>query len=203
MAKGLVGKKIGCTQLWKGEEYAMVTAIKVVDSIVIEQKTADKHGYNSIKVGYEPIDASRVTRPVSGVYTKLNIPPHRKMLEFRDMDAQVGSKLDATQFVEGEKVEVVGTSRGMGFQGVMKRHGFAGGDDSHGAMQFHRRPGSIGCRTTPGHVIKGMRMPGHMGYDKVTVKNLKVIKVDTERGVILLKGAVPGPKGGTIIVRGK
>ncbi len=203
MAKGLIGKKIGCTQLWKDDEYVMVTAILTVPNVVILQKTKEKDGYTAVKVGYQEAKPTKMSRPHSGEFAKRDLTPHRYMIEFRDMQAEVGTKLDVSLFSEGEHVDIVGTSRGMGFQGVMKRHNFAGGDDSHGAMEFHRRPGSIGCRLTPGHVIKGMRMPGHMGNVRVKARNLKVVKVDQERGVMLVKGTVPGPKGANVFIYGK
>ena len=203
MAKGLVGKKIGCTQLWEEDSCSMVTVTQVEPNVVLEQKTTATHGYNAVKIGFGDTKPSKVPRPVSGVFSKLGLPLHRYMMEFREVSADVGSKLGVDQFQPGDKVNVIGRSRGMGFQGVVKRHGFAGGDDSHGAMEFHRRPGSIGCRLTPGHTIKGMKMAGHMGSERVTVKGLKVVKIDAERGLLLLKGAIPGAKGGRVVVMGK
>jgi large subunit ribosomal protein L3 len=202
MAKGLIGKKIGCTQLWDADQYMMVTVIERVPNVIIEQKDTAKHGYAAIKVGYEPVTADRLTRPLSGIYAKSEVATHRYMMEFRDMSGDVGTSLEVTQFEAGEKVDVIGTSRGLGFAGVMKRHHFHGDWDSHGAMS-HRRSGSIGCRLTPGHVIKGMRMPGRMGGDRVTQKGLKVVKIIEDKNLILVKGAVPGPKGAYVVVNGK
>lgn len=202
MAKGFVGKKLGCTQLWSDEQYVMVTVVQVEPNVVIKQKTVETDGYKAIKIGYGEIKPEKVNRPLSGEYNKAAQPVHRYMMEFRDMEAEVGTKLDVTQFAAGEKVAVKGTSRGLGFQGVMKRHHFGGDYDTHGAMS-HRRPGSIGNRLTPGHVNKGMRMGGHMGQDTVKVKNLHVVKVDAERGLLLLKGAIPGPRGAKVVVTDK
>ncbi|MEZ4812647.1 MAG: 50S ribosomal protein L3 [Caldisericia bacterium] len=202
--KGLITKKIGCTSIWDGDKAVMVTVLQNHDNVVLDQKTEADNGYTAAKIGYQKPKSEKkfVKKPVRGYYEKRNLPVHLHMMEFRDLEAEVGSSLSVTQFEEGEKITVRGRSRGLGFAGVVKRHGFRGGEAAHGAM-MHRRSGSLGCRLTPGHVIKGKKMAGRMGFDNITVKNLKIIRIDEEQGLLLVAGAIPGPKGGLVVVTGK
>jgi large subunit ribosomal protein L3 len=203
--KGLVTKKIGCTNVWEGDRYVMVTVLQNYDNVILDNKTEKDNGYNAIKIGYQKpkSEKSYIKKPVKGYYEKRDLPVHMHMMEFRDMEGEPGKSLDVTQFETGEKVAVRSRSKGYGFAGVVKRHHFKGGEAAHGSM-MHRRTGSLGCRLTPGHVLKGARkMPGHMGFENKMVKNLKVVKVDGDSGLILLAGPVPGPKGGLVVVTGK
>ncbi|HOO97270.1 MAG TPA: 50S ribosomal protein L3 [Caldisericia bacterium] len=204
MAKGLITKKIGCTQIWEEDRCTMVTVLAVEDNVVLTQKTEKTDGYKAVKIGYRlPRNASQyVAKPIRAQYEKRNLKVHKKMMEIRDMEAEVGSSLKPDLFEAGEKVSVIGISRGLGFAGAVKRYHFRGGEAAHGAM-MHRRTGSIGCRLTPGHVIKGKHMPGHMGSERKTVKNLRVVSVDNDKGLILLAGPVPGSKGSDVVVMGK
>jgi large subunit ribosomal protein L3 len=202
--KGLITKKIGCTNIWEEDTCVMVTVLKTHDNVVLDQKSKSEHGYKAVKVGYDKPKSEKkfVKKPVRGYYEKRDLPVHLHMMEFRNLEAEVGSSLSVTQFEIGEKITVRGRSRGLGFAGVVKRYHFRGGEAAHGAM-MHRRTGSLGCRLTPGHVIKGKKMPGHMGFENITVKNLRVVRIDEEKGLLLVSGAVPGAKGGLVIVTGK
>ena len=203
--KGLLGEKLGMTQVW--DENNRIVPVTVVDAganVVTLVRTPDTDGYNAIQVGYGEIDGRKITKPVAGQFAKAGTTPRRHLVEIRTADAAtytVGQELSVDTFAAGEEIDVTGTSKGKGFAGTMKRHGFSGVSASHGAHRNHRKPGSIGACATPGRVFKGVRMAGRMGADTVTTQNVTVHAVDTEKGLILLKGAVPGPKGGLVVLR--
>ena len=203
--KGLLGTKLGMTQLWdENNRVVPVTVIAAGTNVVTQVRTPETDGYNAIQVGYGEIEGRKVTKPTSGHFTKAGVTPRRHVVEIRTADAasyQVGQEISPELFTAGDEVDVTGTSKGKGYAGVMKRHGFSGVGASHGAHRNHRKPGSIGACATPGRVFKGVRMSGHMGHDTVTTQNVTVHAVDAEKGLILLKGAVPGPKGGLLVLR--
>jgi large subunit ribosomal protein L3 len=203
--KGLLGTKLGMTQLWdENNRIVPVTVIAATTNVITQVRQPETDGYNAIQVGFGEIDGRKVTKPKAGHFAKAGTTPRRHLVEIRTADAStytVGQELAVDTFAAGEEIDVTGTSKGKGFAGVMKRHGFAGVSSSHGAHKNHRKPGSIGACATPGRVFKGMRMSGRMGSDTVTTQNVTVHGVDLERGLILVKGAVPGPKGGLIVLR--
>jgi large subunit ribosomal protein L3 len=203
--KGLLGTKLGMTQLWDdNNKIVPVTVIAASTNVVTQVRLPETDGYNAIQVGYGEIDGRKVTKPEAGHFAKAGVTPRRHIVEIRTADAasyEVGQELSPELFAAGEAIDVTGTSKGKGFAGVMKRHGFHGVSSSHGAHKNHRKPGSIGACATPGRVFKGMRMSGRMGSDTVTTQNVTVHAIDVERGLILLKGAVPGPKGGLVVLR--
>ena len=203
--KGLLGTKLGMTQVWdENGKFVPVTVVKADSNVVTQLRNEDKDGYNAVQIGFGAIDPRKVTKPVAGQFGKAGVTPRRHLAEIRVNDVaefEVGQELTAEIFADGALVDVTGTSKGKGFAGVMKRHGFAGLGASHGAHRVHRAPGSIGGCATPGRVFKGMRMAGRMGNDKVTTQNLTVHKVDAEAGLLLIKGAIPGRKGGIVMVR--
>ncbi|HET6151950.1 MAG TPA: 50S ribosomal protein L3 [Marmoricola sp.] len=203
--KGLLGTKLGMTQLWdENNKIVPVTVIAATTNVVTQVRTPEKDGYNAIQVGYGEIEGRKVTKPSAGHFQAAGVTPRRHMAEIRTADAgtyTVGQEISPELFAAGEDVDVTGTSKGKGYAGVMKRHGFHGVGASHGAHRNHRKPGSIGACATPGRVFKGTRMAGRMGTDTVTTQNVTVHAVDVEKGLILLKGAVPGPKGGLIVIR--
>lgn len=198
MKKGLIGKKIGMTQIFNEEGKVIpVTVIEAGPCVVSQVKTEETDGYNSIQLGFGAIKESKVNKPERGHFTKANIAPARYLREFRVdsiEDVKVGDELKADIFMAGDKIDIQGTSKGKGFQGVIKRHGQHRGPMGHGSM-YHRRPGSMGPTSTPGRVFKGKKLPGHMGRVTVTIQNLDVVKVDSDKNVVLVKGSVPGPKG--------
>jgi large subunit ribosomal protein L3 len=203
--KGLLGTKLGMTQLWdENNRIVPVTVIAAGTNVVTQVRTPDKDGYNAIQVGFGEIDGRKVTKPGAGHFGKAGVTPRRHLVEIRTAaagDFTVGQELAVDTFAAGEEIDVTGTSKGKGFAGGMKRHGFSGVSASHGAHRNHRKPGSIGACATPGRVFKGTRMAGRMGSDTVTTQNLTVHAVDADRGLILIKGAVPGPKGGLVVLR--
>ena len=203
--KGLLGKKLGMTQVWdENNRLIPVTVVEAGSNVVTQIKNAETDGYSAIQVAYGAIDPRKVTKPLTGHFEKAGVNPRRYIAEIRTADADtyaVGQELGVEVLEVGAKVDVVGTSKGKGFAGHMKRHGFAGVSASHGAHRNHRKPGSIGMSSTPGRVFKGMRMAGRMGSDRVTTLNLTLHAVDAERGLLLVKGAVPGPKGQLVFVR--
>ena len=203
--KGLLGTKLGMTQLWdENNRVVPVTVIAASTNVVTQVRQPEVDGYNAIQVGFGEIEARKVNGPESGHFAKAGVTPRRHLVEIRTADATsytVGQELAVDTFAAGEEIDVTGTSKGKGFAGTMKRHGFAGVSASHGAHRNHRKPGSIGACATPGRVFKGTRMSGRMGSDKVTTQNLKVHKVDAENGVLLIKGAIPGRNGGLVMVR--
>jgi large subunit ribosomal protein L3 len=203
--KGLLGTKLGMTQTWDdNNKIVPLTVVAAATNVITQVRKPETDGYNAIQVGYGEIDGRKVTKPEAGHFAKAGVTPRRHIVEIRTADAgsyQVGQELSPELFAAGEAIDVTGTSKGKGFAGVMKRHGFHGVSSSHGAHKNHRKPGSIGACATPGRVFKGMRMSGRMGSDTVTTQNVTVHAVDVERGLILLKGAVPGPKGGLVVLR--
>ncbi|WP_144760617.1 50S ribosomal protein L3 [Curtobacterium sp. 9128] len=204
--KGLLGKKLGMTQVWdENNKFIPVTVIEVGPNVVTQIRNVERDGYEAIQIAAGQIDPRKVNKPAAGHFEAAGVTPRRTLTEIRTADASeytLGQELtvDAT-FAAGAKVDVVGTSKGKGFAGVMKRHGFAGVSASHGAHRNHRKPGSIGASSTPSRVFKGMRMAGRMGGERVTVLNLTVHAVDAEKGLLLVKGAVPGARGRSVFVR--
>jgi large subunit ribosomal protein L3 len=207
MAIGLIGRKRGMTRVFTDAgETVPVTVIEVLPNRVTQVKSADKDGYRAVQVTYGERRPQLLSKAVAGHFSKANVAPGAKLVEFRltekeGTDLKTGSELKADIFKAGAAVDVTGTTIGKGFAGTIKRHNFAGGMASHGNSVSHRAPGSIGQRQTPGRVFLGKRMSGHMGSDRVTIENLKVIEVDLERNVLLIQGAVPGSSGGNVIVR--
>jgi len=203
--KGLLGTKLGMTQVWdENNRVVPVTVVAAGTNVVTQIRTAEKDGYTAIQVGFGEVDGKKVTKPESGHFQKAGVTPRRHVAEIRTADAgtyEVGQEISPEIFAAGQVVDVTGTSKGKGYAGVMKRHGFAGVSASHGAHRNHRKPGSIGACATPGRVFKGMRMSGRMGTDTVTTQNLSIHAVDAEKGLILLTGAIPGPKGGLVVIR--
>ncbi|WP_437584152.1 50S ribosomal protein L3 [Paramicrobacterium sp. CJ85] len=205
-SKGLLGKKLGMTQVWdEAGKVVPVTVIEITPNVVTQVRTPEIDGYNAVQIAAGEIDPRKVTQPASGHYAKAGVTPRRHLTEVRTEDAadySLGQELTVEGVFEaGQKVDVVGTSKGKGFAGVMKRHNFQGVSASHGAHRNHRKPGSIGASATPGRVFKGQRMAGRMGGDRVTVLNLTVHSIDAEKGIMLVKGAVPGPRGRIVFVR--
>jgi len=203
---GLLGKKLGMTQVWDANNKLVpVTVIEISPNVVTQIRTIDRDGYSAIQIAYGQIDPRKVNKPDAGHFEKAGVTPRRHLVEVRTAESaeySLGQELtvDAT-FEAGTKVDVVGTSKGKGFAGVMKRHNFKGVSASHGSHRNHRKPGSIGASSTPSRVFKGMRMAGRMGGERVTVLNLSVFAVDSEKGLILVKGAVPGSRGRIVFVR--
>jgi large subunit ribosomal protein L3 len=203
--KGLLGTKLGMTQVWdENNKVVPVTVIDAGANVVTLVRTPTVDGYNAVQVGYGEIEGRKVNKPQAGQFTKAGTTPRRHLVEIRTAlatDYTVGQELPVDTFAAGDEIDVTGTSKGKGFAGVMKLHGFHGVSASHGAHRNHRKPGSIGACATPGRVFKGTRMAGRMGSDTVTTQNITVHAVDVEKGLILLKGAVPGPKGGLVVLR--
>ena len=203
--KGLLGEKLGMTQVWdENNRVVPVTVVKAGPCVVTQIKTPEQDGYSSVQIAFGAIDPRKVNKPASGHFAKAGVTPRRHLVELRTDDASeyaVGQELAVDTFETGQVIDVVGTTKGKGYAGVMKRHGFHGVSASHGAHRNHRKPGSIGGCATPGRVFKGMRMAGRMGSNKQTTQNLTIHAVDAENGIILIKGAVPGPKGGLVLVR--
>ncbi|WP_426246152.1 50S ribosomal protein L3 [Nocardioides sp. LHG3406-4] len=203
--KGLLGTKLGMTQLWdENNKIVPVTVIAATTNVVTQVRQPETDGYNAIQVGFGEIEGRKVTKPSAGHFAKAGVTPRRHLVEIRTADAasySIGQELSPELFAAGDEIDITGTSKGKGFAGVMKRHGFHGVGASHGAHRNHRKPGSIGACATPGRVFKGTRMAGRMGNDTVTTQNVTVHAVDAAKGLILLKGAVPGPKGGVVILR--
>ncbi|MBP6997718.1 MAG: 50S ribosomal protein L3 [Phycicoccus sp.] len=203
--KGLLGTKLGMTQVWDADNRLIpVTVIQAGPNVVTQVRNADTDGYAAVQLGFGQIDPRKVTKPLTGHFEKAGVTPRRHLVELRTADAgeySLGQELGADTFESGQEVDVTGTTKGKGFAGVMKRHGFHGVSSSHGSHRNHRKPGSIGGCATPGRVFKGMRMAGRMGGERQTTQNLTIHAVDTERGLLLVKGAVPGPRGGVVLVR--
>lgn len=201
----LLGTKLGMTQVWdEAGRLVPVTVVEVGTNVVTQVRTAETDGYAAVQLAYGQIDPRKVTQPLKGHFEKAGVTPRRHVTEVRTTDAgayALGQELTAEAFTAGQTVDVIGTTKGKGFAGVMKRHGFAGVSASHGAHRNHRKPGSIGAAATPSRVFKGLRMAGRMGNVRQTTQNLTVHAVDAERGLLLVKGAVPGPKGGVVLVR--
>jgi large subunit ribosomal protein L3 len=203
--KGLLGTKLGMTQTWdEGNRVIPVTVVAAGTNVVTQVRGPEKDGYNAVQIGFGEIEGRKVTKPAAGHFAAAGVTPRRHVAEIRTADAAeytLGQELAIDVFEAGDLVDVTGTSKGKGFAGVMKRHGFHGVGASHGAHRNHRKPGSIGGCATPGRVFKGMRMAGRMGGVATTTQNLTVHAVDAEKGLLLLKGAVPGPKGTVLVIR--
>jgi large subunit ribosomal protein L3 len=203
VSKGILGKKIGMTQIFNEQgKVVPVTVIVAGPCPVVQKKTTATDGYNAIQIGFDVKREKLVNKPMKGHFAKGNVQPVRFVRELRFDNVeefQVGQEIKADVFAVGEKVDVVGTSKGKGFAGSIKRHGFHRGPMAHGS-KYHRRTGSLGAKG-PARVYKGRKMPGHMGKDRVTVQNLEIVRVDTERNMLLIKGAVPGPKKGLVLIK--
>ncbi|MDQ4092406.1 MAG: 50S ribosomal protein L3 [Actinomycetota bacterium] len=203
--RGILGTKLGMTQVFDDNNRIVpVTVVKAGPCVVTRIRTADKDGYPAVQLAFGAVDPRKVTKPVAGHYAAAGVTPRRYLVELRTADAadyQVGQEVTADVFAAGAVVDVVGTSKGKGTAGVMKRHGFGGLGASHGTQRKHRSPGSIGACATPSRVFKGHRMAGRMGNVRVTTQNLTVHRVDPESGLLLIKGALPGPKGGLVLVK--
>jgi large subunit ribosomal protein L3 len=203
--KGLLGTKLGMTQVWdENNKLVPVTVVEISPNVVTQLRTQEVDGYAAVQIAYGQIDPRKSNKPATGHFDKAGVTPRRHLTEVRTADAadySLGQEIAVDIFSAGQLVDVVGTSKGKGFAGVMKRHNFKGVSSSHGSHRNHRKPGSIGASSTPSRVFKGMRMAGRMGGERVTVLNLKVHAVDLEKGLILVKGAVPGAKGRLVFVR--
>ena len=203
--KGILGEKLGMTQVWDDNNRVVpVTVVKAGANVVTQVKTPEQDGYSAVQIAFGAIDPRKVNKPAAGHFAKAGVTPRRHLVELRTSDASeytLGQELGVDTFEAGQEVDVVGTTKGKGYAGVMKRHGFAGVSASHGAHRNHRKPGSIGGCATPGRVFKGMRMAGRMGVARQTTQNLTIHAIDAENGLILIKGAVPGPKGGLVLVK--
>jgi len=205
IVKGILGTKLGMTQMWDDDNKIVpVTVIQAGPCVVTQVRTPENDGYSAVQLGYGALKAKKVTKPAAGHFAKADVTPRKHLVELRTANASeftLGQELTADVFADGDIVDVTGTTKGKGTAGVMKRHGFAGLRASHGVHRKHRSPGSIGGCSTPGRVFKGLRMAGRMGNDKVTVQNLKIHAVDAERGLLLVRGAIPGNKGSLVVVR--
>ncbi|MDR0849046.1 MAG: 50S ribosomal protein L3 [Propionibacteriaceae bacterium] len=203
--KGILGRKLGMTQLWDDNNRVIpVTVIEAGPCVVTQVRTPERDGYAAVQLGFGAIKAKAVTKPAQGHFEKAEVTPRRHLMELRTSDAaeyELGKEIDASTFETGEVVDVIGITKGKGTAGVMKRHGFKGLGAGHGVHRKHRSPGSIGECSTPSRIFKGMRMAGHMGVERQTTQNLTVARVDVEHNLILVKGAIPGPKEGLVVVR--
>jgi large subunit ribosomal protein L3 len=203
--KGVLGEKLGMTQVWDAENRVVpVTVVKAGPCVVTQVRETEKDGYAAVQIAFGEIDPRKVNKPRKGHFDKAGVTPRRHLVELRTDDAaeySLGQEITAEVFEAGQRIDVVGTSKGKGTAGVMKRHNFRGLGNSHGTQRKHRSPGSIGACATPGRVFKGVRMAGRMGNARVTVQNLTVHAVDAEKGLLLIKGAVPGPNGGVVLVK--
>jgi large subunit ribosomal protein L3 len=203
--KGILGAKLGMTQVWDNAKVVPVTVVQAGPCVVTQVRSADSDGYSAVQLAYGQIDPRKVNKPVSGHYAKSGVAPRRHIVELRTTDASeytLGQEVTVDSFAVGERIDVTGKTRGKGFAGVMKRHGFHGLGAGHGVQRKHRSPGSIGACATPGRVFKGVKMAGRMGSERFTVQNLIVQAIDTEQNLILVRGAIPGPAGALVLVRG-
>jgi large subunit ribosomal protein L3 len=203
--KGILGEKLGMTQVWdESNKLVPVTVVKAGPCVVTQVRTPDKDGYDAVQIAFGAIDPRKVNKPLAGHFAKAGVPPRRHVTEIRTTDAStytIGQELTAELFEAGALIDVIGVSKGHGFSGVMKRHGFSGLGAGHGVQRKHRSPGSIGACATPARVFKGLKMAGQYGNVRTATLNLKVHAVDAERGLILIKGAIPGATGGLVLVR--
>jgi len=203
--KGILGRKLGMTQVWDDKNRVIpVTVIQAGPCVVTQIRTPERDGYSAVQLGFGAVKAKAVTKPEKGHFEKAGVTPRRHLMEIRTADAceyELGKEVTADVFAEAEIVDVIGVTKGKGTAGVMKRHGFAGLGAGHGVHRKHRSPGSIGQCATPSRIFKGQRMAGHMGVQRKTIANLVIARVDAERGLILVKGAIPGPKNGLVVVR--
>ncbi len=204
--KGIIGRKIGMMEIFDSEGRKIpVTVVRAGPCVVVDKRTRERDGYEALQLGFEQVKPEKLNRPRRGHFKKAGTPAFRLLREFRVKDAgewKVGDEIRVTVFSPGDRVAVTGTSRGKGFAGVIKRHGFRRGPMSHGSM-YHRRVGSLGASTFPGRVFKGRGMPGRMGGERVTVRNLEVVRTDEERHLLFLKGSVPGVRGSYLLIRGE
>lgn len=205
VTKGILGRKLGMTQVFdEGARAIPVTAIEAGPCRVAQVRTPERDGYSAIQLAFGEVKDGKLTKPELGHLKKAGAGGHRHLVELRVADAsqfEVGQTIRADVFEQGDRADVIGTSKGKGFAGVYKRHNFGGAPASHGTERKHRTPGSVGATTTPSRVLKGRKMPGRMGHERVTVLNLEVVRADPERNLLLVKGAVPGPVGGLVVVR--
>lgn len=200
MAKGILGLKIGMTSVYVEDNLIPVTVIQAGPCTVVDKKTKDKNGYDAIALGFVELKPNKLNKPLSGIFSKKNLKPFRFVKEIRDAQGEIGDLITVDIFKDEKYVKVTGTSIGKGFQGVVKRWGFGGWPRTHG-HEAERRPGSIGQRATPGRVFKGMKMAGHMGAETVTIRNLEIVKIIPEKNLLLVKGSVPGPDKGLLLIR--
>src|SRR5687768_10721598 len=203
--KGILGEKLGMTQVFdENNRIVPVTVVKAGPCVVTQVRTPDTDGYNAVQLAFGALDPRKANKPTQGHFRKSGVPARKWVRELRTADASeytLGQEITADVFEAGTKVDVVGTSKGKGYAGVMKRHNFKGLGAGHGVQRKHRSPGSIGACATPARVFKGTRMAGRMGHERVTTLNLEVVQADADRQIILLKGAVPGPRGGLVLIR--
>ncbi|MFY1635885.1 50S ribosomal protein L3 [Solwaraspora sp. WMMB335] len=202
--KGILGAKLGMTQIWDNNRVVPVTVVQAGPCVVTQVRTPDKDGYSAVQLAFGAVDPRKVNKPRSGHFAKSGVAPRRHIVELRTTDAsqyELGQEVTVGTFEPGARIDVTGKTKGKGFAGVMKRHGFHGLRASHGVERKHRSPGSIGACATPGRVFKGVRMAGRMGSVRYTVQNLTVQAVDQDNNLLLVKGAIPGPKGALILVR--
>ena len=202
--KGILGAKLGMTQVWDNNKVVPVTVVQAGPCVISQVRSAEKDGYSAVQLAYGTIDPRKVKKPISGHYAKADVAPRRHIVELRTADAadySLGQEVTVEEFPAGVTIDVTGKTKGKGYAGPMKRHGFHGLRASHGVERKHRSPGSIGACATPGRVFKGTRMAGRMGGVRYTVQNLTVQAVDTENNLLLVRGAIPGPKGALVLVR--
>ena len=201
--KAIIGKKVGMTQIFDEKGYVIpVTVIEARPCTVAQVKSTENDGYNAVQLGFGEVKEKHINKPEKGHFAKSKLSAKKHLREFRvdTADVKVGDEIKADVFAAGDKIDVQGITKGKGFQGVIKRHGQSRGPMGHGSM-YHRRPGSMGSTSTPGRVFKGKKLPGHMGVETVTIQNLDVVKVDTDKNVLLVKGSVPGPKGAILKIK--
>jgi large subunit ribosomal protein L3 len=202
--KGILGAKLGMTQVWDNNKIVPVTVVQAGPCVVSQVRTADKDGYAAVQLAFGAIDPRKVNKPVTGHYEKSGTAPRRHIVELRTTDASeytLGQEVTVGTFAEGQRIDVTGKTKGKGFAGVIKRHGFSGLGAGHGVQRKHRSPGSIGACATPGRVFKGVRMAGRMGSQRFTVQNLTIQAIDAEANLLLVRGAIPGPAGALVLVR--
>ena len=205
MKKAILGKKLGMTQLF--DETGKIIPVTVVEAgpcVVTQKKTADNDGYDAVQVGFKDIEERKVNKPLKGHFEKAGVTAKRYLREFKldtAADMNVGEEIKVDVFEAGEKIDVTGTSKGHGYAGAIKRHGFSRLKETHGTGPVHRHAGSMGACSSPSRVFKGKKLPGHMGVDTVTIQNLDVVSVDAEKNLLLVRGAIPGPKGGLVIIK--
>jgi large subunit ribosomal protein L3 len=202
--KGILGAKLGMTQVWDNNKVVPVTVVQAGPCVVTQVRTPDKDGYAAVQLAYGAVNPRKITKPKAGHFAKAGVAPRRFLVELRTTDAdgyELGQEITAETFAAGQPIDVTGRTKGKGFAGVMKRHGFGGLRASHGVERKHRSPGSIGACATPGRVFKGVRMAGRMGGGRYTAQGLTIQAVDAAQNLILVKGAIPGPKGALVLIR--